>query len=305
MAISFPDRLRGLQTALNTKFQSWLGAYKPTFGMLFDETTSTERTELYTWPTRFVRMREWLGDRQINGAANFYWEVANKTFELTFGADREDIEDDRFNTWDPQIRNMSMALDVHIDDFAIDLLQNGTSTPCYDGTNWFSGAHPIDKNDSGSATFSNNFTGTALSQANFLTRYYAGMELLGQDGLPLSIQYTHLIVPPQLAATGRRILEMSTVSEAGVAAGVDNVSKGLCELVVAPRLANQATTWYLADLSKPLKPFIHQTRRPFSLTTLFDPDSPNVFLQKQFLFGLDGRDAATVTMPQLMARCIA
>lgn len=305
--IALPDRLRALQTNLSTRFQSLLGQYKPTLGMLFDEETSTDRTQLYTWPTRNMRVRKWLGDRVVNGADAFVWEVENETWELTFGAKREDVEDDKFNIWDSQLRQITNAIDVHLDDFAVTLLQNTTTQPCYDLQQWWSTTHPVNPKDAASATFSNLFTSTELTAANFEARYYAGMTLNGHDGLPLGIKYTHIVVPPQLAGRAKRIIESDFAFESTAAtnaAATSNPNKGLVEIVISPRLANEGTVWYLADLSQPVKPFIHQTRRPFELHTMFDPSSPTVFRENVFEFGIDGRDAATVTIPQLMCRCI-
>lgn len=47
--------------------------------------------------------------------------------------------------------------------------------------------------------------------------------------------------------------------------------------------------WLLIDNTRVLKPFIVQTRVPFSLTTRFNPDDPNVFDRDEFLWGTRGR----------------
>lgn len=57
--------------------------------------------------------------------------------------------------------------------------------------------------------------------------------------------------------------------------------------------------WYLIDNSKVLKPFIIQTRVPFSLTTRFDPNDPNVFDRDEFVWGTRARMAAGFGLWQL------
>lgn len=57
--------------------------------------------------------------------------------------------------------------------------------------------------------------------------------------------------------------------------------------------------WYLMDLSKPVRPFIYQRRRPFNLTPRIALNDPNVFYQRQFQWGVDGRCAAGYGMWQL------
>lgn len=49
------------------------------------------------------------------------------------------------------------------------------------------------------------------------------------------------------------------------------------------------TAWFLVDSSKPIKPLIYQPRKRFDLQSFFDPKDPNVFWQKEFVWGTDGR----------------
>jgi phage major head subunit gpT-like protein len=47
--------------------------------------------------------------------------------------------------------------------------------------------------------------------------------------------------------------------------------------------------WYLVDDSHGINPIIKQNRKEFSPQVITDPDHPEVFNNKRFLFGLDGR----------------
>jgi len=47
--------------------------------------------------------------------------------------------------------------------------------------------------------------------------------------------------------------------------------------------------WYLLDLSRPLKPFVFQLRRPFAMVARQSLQDPAVFDRNQFLWGTDGR----------------
>ncbi|OUJ13096.1 Mu-like prophage major head subunit gpT family protein [Acetobacter sp. DsW_063] len=57
--------------------------------------------------------------------------------------------------------------------------------------------------------------------------------------------------------------------------------------------------WYLFDTTRPLKPMIFQTRRPFVLTAKTQLSEGNVFNGNEFIWGTDGRCAAGVGMWQL------
>ena len=55
------------------------------------------------------------------------------------------------------------------------------------------------------------------------------------------------------------------------------------------RSGSSAPTWFLIDTKRMLKPIIHQTREPYQLDRLDDPDDDNVFMRRQFIYGVDGR----------------
>lgn len=49
------------------------------------------------------------------------------------------------------------------------------------------------------------------------------------------------------------------------------------------------TAWYLLDTTKVLKPLIYQKRRDYAITAMTDLQAHNVFAQKKFQWGADGR----------------
>ena len=68
------------------------------------------------------------------------------------------------------------------------------------------------------------------------------------------------------------------LDEAGNAVSVSNYGGGT------------GTPWFLLDTSRPLKPLIFQLRKSFSNIIRFDRETDeNVFNQKKFVYGLDGR----------------
>ena len=50
--------------------------------------------------------------------------------------------------------------------------------------------------------------------------------------------------------------------------------------------------WAVMDTRRPLKPLIWQQREPYVFQALTNPSDMNVFMNKQFLYGVDGRGAA-------------
>ena len=57
--------------------------------------------------------------------------------------------------------------------------------------------------------------------------------------------------------------------------------------------------WFLLDTTKPIKPIIFQKRRDYEFVAMEDPDDTNVFMRKEFLYGVDARVAAGYALWQL------
>lgn len=57
--------------------------------------------------------------------------------------------------------------------------------------------------------------------------------------------------------------------------------------------------WFLLDLSRPVKPFIFQDRRPLAFTALDKPTDDNVFNRRKYIYGWDCRNAAGYGLWQL------
>lgn len=56
--------------------------------------------------------------------------------------------------------------------------------------------------------------------------------------------------------------------------------------------AGSGVPWFLLDTTKALKPFIFQDRKAPKFDALDNPDDPNVFMRKEFIYGADSRNTA-------------
>ncbi|MFH1091208.1 MAG: Mu-like prophage major head subunit gpT family protein [Pseudomonadota bacterium] len=63
--------------------------------------------------------------------------------------------------------------------------------------------------------------------------------------------------------------------------------------------AGASTAWYLIDTSRPVKPFIFQSRKAVQLITMDRETDINVFMRKSYLYGVDARYAGAYGMWQL------
>jgi len=65
--------------------------------------------------------------------------------------------------------------------------------------------------------------------------------------------------------------------------------------------AGTGNPWYLLDVSRPLKPLIFQQREKMKFTALDQDRDQNVFMRKEYLYGIDCRDNAGYGFWQMAA----
>jgi len=285
-----PQALNAIFTGFSTEFQRAYDAVQPIWPQLASRITSTGSRTVHGFLAKLPRMREWLGDRVIQNAETHAHTIENKNFELTFAVSRNDIEDDSIGVYSPIIQAYAQQVALYPDDLLLTALMDGESTVCYDGQYFFDTDHPVNKYDSSSASQQNYWSsGKALSAANYTAVRAAMRGFKGEDGKSLRVNPKLLVVPPQLEETAKRIVMADNTDNTAGTAGITNVNKGTAEVLVIEDLADEATTWYLLDTTKPVKPFVFQERQAARFFSDTSPDSESVKMKRQFMFGADTR----------------
>ena len=59
--------------------------------------------------------------------------------------------------------------------------------------------------------------------------------------------------------------------------------------------------WYLVDSSRPIKPMVFQTRKPYLFRSITNPQDYHVFMQDEYIYGVDARVNAGFALWQLAA----
>jgi phage major head subunit gpT-like protein len=288
--------IKALETQFNGIYQTAVSGTPVWWDKLAMLVPSSTATNTYGWLAALMRMRKWVGPRVIQNVKHQAYVVTNDDFELTVGVDRNDIKDDNLGIYTPLFAQLGFVSSKLPDDQIKTALQAGTTNVGFDNVAQFATTHPLDP----TGNQSNNFTGTALSTTNFAAKRAAMRAYTGENGQNLGVEPDLLIVPPQLEDTANTIV----TAEYG-SSGASNVQKGQARVLVINELANEGTTWYLADSTKPIKGLVWQEREPVQMVAKTDVNDDNVFMHKQFLWGLDGRGAATYGPWFLIARAIA
>lgn len=285
-----------LQTGYSAIFRTGWTTAQPKLEQFATHMPSSARTNTYGWMAKLLAMRRWDGPRVIQNLKTYSYMLENVPFELTVGVQRRDIRDDLVGVYNPLFDDLGRVTKLWPDQQLRIALQAGTINLGFDGVAFFSTAHPL--NPAGNQ--SNNFTTTALTGPNFSTVRAAMAGYTGEDGEVLGVNGNVLIVPPQLEDTANTIV----TAEFG-ASGASNVQKGQAKVVVVPQLANQGTTWYVADDSNAIKGLIWQLREAVTFTPKTKMDDDNVFFEDQFIWGANSEGAAGYGFWALMARAIA
>lgn len=314
-----PSNLQFLFQAANFRYQDGYRRRKTYQQEFAEQMTSGTETEFYPWLGELTGLREWIGARLTDSVSARSYALLNLPYEKTIGVDRDKIEDDQFNVFGRRIELLGEAAKRWPDDIVTAALVAGTTALCYDGQAFFSSAHPVDIDDASKGTFSNKLdTATGVPcplndnvyLTSFATAYATMQKFKGESGISLEVQPTIIMVPPALMKWGMliekgnltaQIIKNVALAENVAGAAVDNIYNGLVKCIVNPRLTDD-NAWYLFSTDR-IKPLLFQLRRAPELIQLIDPQSPNVFNQKTFVYGVDARGAAGYTLPFLAIRC--
>ena len=112
------------------------------------------------------------------------------------------------------------------------------------------------------------------------------MSLTNSQGRALNLIPDKLVVPPALEKDARDILVADYIN------GTKNTMQGTAKPLVVPQLAKYGSAWFLLCTSRPLKPLIFQERKKPKFVSKTNETDDNVFMSKQFLYGVDARGNA-------------
>lgn len=273
----------GFKTIFNDAF----AAAPSLWDKVASEVPSTGSEEGYKWLGLLPRLKEWIGEKEIQNLEAAEYTIKNKDFEMTIGLDRNDVEDDKFGLYNPVVADMGQQAKGFPDTLVFKLLKDGFATLCYDKKNFFAADHKM-----GKKTLSNMGT-KKLSFTAYQDARTAMMSLVDGNSNPLNVVPNLLVVAPANEAIARQILLADTIN------GTTNTLKGTAELLVVPELAGADNQWYLLCTSRAIKPLIYQKRKETKLLSKTNELDDNVFMNRQFIYSVEARGNAGYGLWQL------
>lgn len=163
--------LTAITAAFRKEFQTGLESVKPSYQTIAMTVPSTTAINTYGWLGKFPKMREWVGQRQIEKMATEAMSIANKKYEATVGVERTDIEDDQVGMYRPMMQAMGESAATLPDDLVWGLLKKGKTTTCYDGQYFFDTDHPVNSKTDGTGSNTPTANITTGTDENALTWY--------------------------------------------------------------------------------------------------------------------------------------
>ncbi len=137
------DALARLYTAFTAVFNAAFQETQTWYERVAMTVPASTRIMDYKFLLDFPMVREWMGDRQIGSLEPKAYQVETKDWEATIEVERNDIEDDQLGFYNPIVAALAQEARKHPEKLIADLMNNGFTTPCYDGKSFFATDHPV------------------------------------------------------------------------------------------------------------------------------------------------------------------
>lgn len=230
----------------------------------------------YSWIADMPSMREWVGDRTLNELAAWNYQISKKDWEASIKVKRDVIEYDNLGIVKPRILDLAAAVPEHYNTTVFGLLElNGN---CYDSKKFFAADHQVK-----GQSFS-NLGNLELTEENYEKTVAEMSRLIKDNGAPLRVKPTLIVVPPELKAKAKELFLAEKKAN-----GASNPLYKEVEILVCYELTKKKA-WYLLDTSRAVKPIILQINKEAEFVAQDKLDDEAAFMRKEFRYGIDTED---------------
>lgn len=243
------------------------------------------------WLGAAPQMRQWKDEKQAQGLLEHNFSAKVLPYEASIEVDLNALRDARFNPYEARIREMAQNGARLRYNLTSDLIKNGGSTKCYDGSNFFDTSH----SEGASGTQSNKINNTGQSAAAIKADYYTAMTalcgFLDDKGVPLApSMFRPLIWVPNNPAL---VSVFEDLQGAAMISQTSNVLANKFDLVIDPRLSPTSVSWFMFRRDGALKPFIFVNREAPHYRDNFAAETGDPFERRIGKASVEARAVAT------------
>jgi phage major head subunit gpT-like protein len=260
-------------------------------------------------------LREWIGPRVVQNIAARSFAVPNKHWELTIGIDKNKFEDDTYGVFSSFLPMQAQQVAEWRDREIARVIETGTTDVAWDNQFFFDVDHPVNPDNAGAGVNVNKLVGASYDIAvpDPVAPYAlakAAMALWKRDdGQQMGVVGDTIMVHPNEEKYALQVAKALITAQAinsNSGAGVSNVYAGTPKVIVNPYLTvTSGRPWYLLCTSRGINPFLWQNRQPPNFVQRTAVTDDNVFMLREFQYGVDLRGAATFGLPFLAFRMSA
>jgi phage major head subunit gpT-like protein len=262
--------------------QSLEGATVSPSEALFETVRTATPDQTINWMGDLPSLEEWTSERKLSGLEALKLILASKKWASGIRVKNDDVKYDRLGLMPSQISGLANKARRHPLDRMVEFMVQGSAGGAstnglgYDGAFFFANAHK-GGND--------NLQTVALDAAGLTAAELLLESMTTYDSKDvLDTHGTHLVVGPKLRATAEKLLTQDRLAN-----GEDNYHRGKYKLIVENRIRGAADDYYfLADLSKSIKPFIKQLVEDISTSAVIgqaENNSVPSFMNDELWFG--------------------
>lgn len=262
------------------------------------------------------------GNKRMDDILAYNFEFSHSDFGAGLKLRKNEIEDNVMVGSGMPMMNYSAQWAInmgalgarHPEDTFVSLLSAGTSTPGYDGVNFFSASHPVNPYLTGGPTFQNHLTGAAsgafpgacpidgsdlaVAETNFAKAVAFIESLTGPNGKPRNLKVAKALGGPLKKKSLLKVLDTKFLSTGSIE---NVVSRYGIEPVIATSLGADLSYYLFCEWSPGSGgPFIYSNREDFHLSSYAFDSSVTLARMKEFEWHYDGRNAGTYGHPYLV-----
>jgi phage major head subunit gpT-like protein len=241
--------------------------------LIANEFTSDQASETYDWLSMVPAMREWVDGKAAKGFTTNGITIENRHFEATISIRKRDIRRDKTGQLRMRMGELATRGDTHWASLLTTLIQNGNSTPCYDGAHYYSATHqegnsPVQSNLLTSSDYPSLNVAVAIRPTvaefanalmDILTHFFSYKDDQNEPRNEDASQFV-LMVPFKLYGVALQAVTSNFINTG--AGTIDNPLKAFEGQFSIKVLANNRLTWTtdctLMRVDADAKPFIKQ-----------------------------------------------